>query len=226
MRFRWVSRVFSQLADVVEKKSLTHISTEIVLLHHHSAQMSVLALGLSNPTPPASFHNQDFQRLETLHSCLKATQAFFEAFLSFPVCLARRLSFLTFTQTMYGLVLVHKLSTFESQDWDLDYARQTLNLGKILDRLIDWFDKVKAADRLEQGIPEEDDVFSRAVRKLGRIRAWHEQKVGSLSLESEVSSTTLDIDLAMNGVSADIFDETWLEELLGPWEHQYHVGQS
>jgi hypothetical protein len=215
-----VSHIFGQLPT--GSQLLIHISLVVVLLHYHSVEMSIFELGLSNPTPSASSYSHDFHRLETLHSCLKATQVFFEIFLSLPVDLARSLSFITFKQGAFGLVMLHKLSTFESQDWDLNYVRQTVNFGKVLDQLMDWFDKVKTADLLERRSSDENNIFSRGVRKLGRIKAWHEQKAESVSLDPQVSSTIVDADVALNGAPADFFNEAWLE-MLGPWDNQYNT---
>ena len=192
---------------------------------YHSVELSILELGFSMPTPVASGNDHNFQRLETLHACLRAAQAFFETFLSQPVHLARNLSFFTYTQIAFGMVMVHKLSAFESKDWDLYYVRETLNFGSILERLIDWFSKVAAAEGTERCDGREvDDIFIRTGRKLGRIKAWHDQRVVSSSLTSTgASSTMLDADVAMDGISMDFFNEEWLEQMMGPSSYPYNA---
>jgi hypothetical protein len=186
--------------------------------------MSVFELGLSMPTPSSlsSCNGQAFQRLETLHAGLKAARAFFDTYLDLPVYVVRSLSFFTFAQVAQSLVFVHKLSTFESPDWNLDFVRQTVNFRSILDELIGWFERVKIAEGVEQSSPvNAEDFFSRAMGKLSRVKAWHEQKTGSNSLGPEMSTTTLNPDVAMNGTSMDFLNDAWLEEMLGPWECQF-----
>ena len=191
-------------------------------MHHNNVEMSVCELGLATSTFLASGNNHDFYQLETLHTCLRAAQAFFEIFLSQPVYVARSLSFFTYIQIAHTLVVMHKLSTFESKDWDLGYVRETVDFGRILDQLISWFNKALTAEGLEQNNPDVENIFSKTARKLSRIRAWHDQKMASSSLTAGASSTELDVDVAMNGTSVDVFDEAWLEQMLGPWDYQYN----
>jgi hypothetical protein len=193
-------------------------STEIMLLHYHSVEMSVFELGLSMPTPStlASCNTHAFQRLETLHAGLKATRAFFDTYLDLPVYVGRCLSFFTYAQIAQSLVFLHKLSTFESPDWNLDFVHQTVNFRSILDQLIGWCERVRTAEGIEQsGAENPEDIFSRAVRKLTRVKAWHEQKTSSNSLGPEMSTTMLNPDVAMNGTSMDFLNDAWLEEMLG-----------
>jgi hypothetical protein len=172
--------------------------------------MNVFELGLSIPTPLASCNNQDFQRLETLYSGLKATQAFFDTYLALPVYFARSSSFFTHTQLAKSLGFLHKLSTFESPGWNLDYVRETVDFGNVLDQLIGWFNNVKPAERLEQSFVEDfEDIFSRTVRKLSRIKAWHEQKMASSSLGPEISTTILDADVTINAGGVDFLNDAW-----------------
>jgi hypothetical protein len=196
----------------------------ILLLHYHSVEVNIYELGLSMPTPLASCHGHEFQRLETLHSSLQAVNAFFDNFLALPLHLARSLSFFTYVQIAPSMVLLHKLSTFESQDWNLDYVRETLNFGNIIDQLIGWFGRVQNMERVEQSSVEEtEDIFSRTLRHLSRVKALHDQKTASSLLGPEIITTVPDADITMIGVSMDFLNDAWLEEMLGPWESQYNA---
>jgi hypothetical protein len=209
-----------------QERSLISTWIVIVLLHYHSVEMSVLELGLSMPTPSslASCNSHAFQRLETLHAGLKLTQTFFDTYLDLPVYFARRLSFFTYAQIAQSLVFLHKLSTFESPDWNLDFVRQTVNFRSILDQLIGWFERVKTAEGVEQGSAENaEDIFSRIVRKFSRLKTWHEQKAGLNMLGPEMFTTPLNLDVDMNGISMDFLNDAWLEEMLGPWECQFNA---
>ena len=191
-------------------------------MHYNNVDMSVCELGLAIPTSLAIGNNHDFHQLETLHTCLRAANDFFEIFLAQPAYVARRLSFFTYTQIAHTLVVMHRLSTFESKEWDLGYVRETVNFGRILDRLISWFGKVLTAEELEQSNLDVESIFARTVRKLRLLKTWHDQKMALGSLTAGASSTVLDGDVAMNGASVDFFNEAWLEQMLGPWDYQYN----
>lgn len=204
---------------------LTVISPVIVLLHYYGVETNVLELVLSMPATFASVNSQDFHRLETLHSGLKAVQALFDTYLALPAYFARNISFFTYTQIAKSLVFLHKLSTFESPDWDLDYVRETVGFGNILDQLIGWFENVKITEGITEPSGEDaEDMFSRCVRKLSRIKAWHEQRTRSGSLGPEPSTTIPHGGATMTGDSMNFLNDTWLEEVLGNWDSQYNDG--
>ncbi len=194
-------------------------------MHYHNVEMSICEAAFFRPRFPAN--GISFQRLEILHTCLKATQAFFETFLSVPVQLLRSISIFTYTQLAHALVTLHKLSTFESPDWNLDYVRGTVNLGSILDQLIRWFDDVKAHDGFETGDLEEHDVAWRTARKLQRIKQCHEHKVAlnSIGIVPEASTPVLHAHIAIEDESLSFFNEDWLQEFLTPWDYPFDGGQ-
>jgi hypothetical protein len=80
-------------------------------------------------------------------------------------------------------------------------------------------------ERVEQSSVEEtEDIFSRTLRHLSRVKALHDQKTASSLLGPEIITTVPDADITMIGVSMDFLNDTWLEEMLGPWESQYNAG--
>jgi len=222
MRIKTVSWSLTRFR-IIHEPVLTKWLLSVVLMHYYSVEKSIFEIGLGMPTSLAGSDWHDFQRLETLHACLKASQALFEAFLSLPVSIARYLSFFTYTQMGHTLVVLHKLSTFECKDWDLSYVRETLDFGRTLDELIGWFERVVAAEELERGSLAADDIFSRTVMKLGRIRTRYQQNRALSSSTIGTSSNMPDINLALAGASMETFNEAWLEQLLGPWDFQYNA---
>ena len=126
-------------------------------------------------------------------------------------------------QLANAMVVLHKLSTFESPDWDLDYVRQTVDFGNILDNLIRRFNEIQMTQGAEQGKQEGRDIFFRISRKLGRIKAWHEEKTTLRSSRRETTSAVPDGAPVMNG-DLEFFNEAWLEDILGPWDYQSNVG--
>lgn len=163
--------------------------------------------------------------MEILHSGLKAVQAFFDTYLALPAYVAERLPFFTYTQIAKSLVFLHKLSTFESTDWSVEYVRETIDFGEILDKLIGWFENSKSVERLGASYTgDAQDTSSRSVRKLCRIKAWHEQKIASSSLGPEVSTTMPTADGTVDGSCMDFLNDAWVEELLGSWDSQYNEG--
>ena len=118
-------------------------SLVIVLMHYQSVEMSIYEIGFFK----TSSASHDFTRLEVLHSCLKTVQGFFANFLSQPVSVITSLSLFTFTQLAHAVVILHKLSTFEHPDWDLEYVRATLDFGDVIGQLITWFDSVKEFEK-------------------------------------------------------------------------------
>lgn len=192
------------------------LSIVVLLLHYHNVEMSINEIGLARL--PLVTNNHGFQQLEILHTCLKSTKDFFELFLSLPVHHFRFLAIFTYTQMTHVLIVLYKLSTFESQDWDLAYVRETLDFGSVLDRIVGWAKNILAHAENDEVNLDEMDVFSRTIAKVEKLKTLHKQKTASSSKAAEMSSAVF--EAGGEGIPLDFFNDAWLEEMLAPWDYQ------
>src|SRR5580700_7033839 len=113
----------------------------MLLMTIYDTELSVHEAALSRV--PIVSTNPNFHRLESLYSCLQAAKSWFDIFLAFPPARYIGLSTLTFTQLAHCVVVICRLSTFDTPDWDRSLVRETVNLSAVLDQLGENLAQVK-----------------------------------------------------------------------------------
>lgn len=165
---------------------------------------------------PDLISGPDFQRLESLYTCLRATKSWFDLFLVFSPALYVGVSFLTFTQLAHCLIALYRLSTLDDPDWDLGLVRETLDLSLVLDQVVTKMAQVKLAAGLDYGSSEDSDVFSQNSRRIGSIKAWWDAKISMDLTERNIAA----VDETVGEAATDFLDDAWLKDILGPWDLQ------
>lgn len=168
-----------------------HILNTTLSIHEHSLSPTDQAAG--------SDASQQVQRIESLWVCLRAVQGWFDAFFSveaFPLSCYAHVSMAIFSQLARCLVTLYNLSTLAAAagvPWDRQRVRQELDLGDVIRRIAERWDRVLPAAGIEHGpapavgrydgehqrIPE--DPWSNTKRKVAEIGRWWEAKVAAIS---------------------------------------------
>ncbi|KAI1875337.1 hypothetical protein JX265_004395 [Neoarthrinium moseri] len=129
-------------------------------------------------------------RSQHLTSCLQAVKSFFTFLLSStPADLLYR-PFTCSAELITVTVTASRLLLLDVDGWDLDAARQTLDLVSIMDELIAAFDnasllqKRRAVEPIEGGFlpkdnpdDEKEDVFIKYVHKIKWIKVWFQTQL-------------------------------------------------
>jgi len=141
------------------------------------------------------------------------------------------------------VVALFRLSTFESPGvtWDREIIRQDMDLGDVLQLIVDRWDKIPQANGIEMppgrveatgdGQMSEQSWFH-AMKKLLVVRTFWEAKVAAMTaMNSQLAngvgqqyhSTDNDGELGMQqmdnldfgGMNVDMLDDNWIRDMLG-----------
>lgn len=145
-------------------------------------------------------------------------------FFAIPAGQFHTLPIAIFGHLMHVLVVLQILSSFESSDWDLEYSRQEVNLTTVLKSLAEKCEQATKdlnidADSTIKG----QDVFSISAVKMRCVEEYCRSKMAGVEPEV-VPETVINNDyygLGDNstGLFSDAFDDTWMCDILAPWEY-------
>ena len=110
------------------------------------------------------------------------------------------------TQLSHCVVALHRLSTFEHNEWDLTSARATLDFSYVLAQVISKLSQVRVVMLLDHATSEEKDIFVCIAKTLGSIKIWWDTKLAAEST-SRADDTILDIPM-------DWLDDAWFQDVL------------
>src|SRR5438270_11689345 len=102
-------------------------------MHYHSLLAYLTETALSIPLST---------RQATLHACLTSTHAFFSFMFSIPTVDYYRLTYISWSQMRHALVVLYKLSSFESPDWNPSHVREILDLSIIIQNIVSRFESI------------------------------------------------------------------------------------
>ncbi|KAJ4028707.1 hypothetical protein NW752_000969 [Fusarium irregulare] len=158
-----------------------------------------------------------------LRNCLQAMLSFFDIFLDLPVDMVLRCSIVTVDQVLFVMLQASRLLLVDIPDWDVQSARQTLDFGVILNRMIAHFEEAeelrKSEMRMFAGFTHEEgreDAISntaRITKEIQWLKAWFEAKIHGRHMEA-VSLVELGEDTA-EGLITPKWSVGLLEEM--PW---------
>ena len=181
--------------------------TETVLLHLHSANMTIHELVLCK-----SLHSSNgphFQQLNSLWTCLEAVKDWFEVFLSVSPILYIGFPMSVYAQLAHCLVTLSRLSTFEHPEWNLGLARQTCDMSIIADQVVKIFAQVKSIAGLDIGSFESNDMFTGVSRRIQTIKNWWDGKIFAESVVPDAAANA-----TLTESSFDFSDDAWLRDML------------
>jgi hypothetical protein len=133
------------------------------------------------------------QRIENLWSCFNATKTLFTTFFSlheFPLFSYPYISLAITAYLSHGLVVLFRLSTFQSPNvpWDRLKIRRELNLGELLRLWTQRWGGVIAEVGIDTTAANEEDEnpWAYVTKRLAFVADWWDEKVEVASLpESE-----------------------------------------
>jgi hypothetical protein len=155
------------------RESLNLMGLAFLLMHYHSLLAYLTETALAIPLP---------SRHATLHACLTSTQSFLSFMFYVPLVDYYKFTYVSWAQMMHILVVLYKLSNFESPDWDLTHVRGVADLSQVLDNLIARFQQLMAWMK-------GDELLSIAVPRLQQYREAFEKKRASLIGSPATSSS-------------------------------------
>ncbi|KAK2593694.1 hypothetical protein QQS21_008602 [Conoideocrella luteorostrata] len=129
-------------------------------------------------------------RSQCLRNCLFAAKAYFDILFTLPATQYHYQS-ITFTeQITFVLVITTRLLLLETKDWDVHFARMTMNFFSVVDRLVHRLeaseaDRIRSVRRFvtEMGVETTDAELTTEGRvsdiskKMRWIRIWFEKRV-------------------------------------------------
>lgn len=190
-----------------------------LLLEVYYTELSIHEVGLSQA--PNLFTGFANQRLLCLYSCLNATKAWADVFLSIPLVEYVGLPISSFSALVHSFMGMYRLSNFEHSEWDLGLVKETLDVSLFLGEAQQRFAQVKEAAGLDQGDSGgrgvETDTFSNLAERLRVLKmSWDESHGSSIT---QLNDTTPNDDIGDFPMS--LLDDDWLSKLLSPVSKQW-----
>ncbi|CEF75344.1 unnamed protein product [Fusarium graminearum] len=166
---------------------------------------------------------QFYYLLICLRNCLEAMQSFFELLLGLPVEIVLRCSILTVDQALYVMLQASRLLLIETHEWDVESARQTLDLSAVLGRVIARFEEAEELRKKEirnfvDGVREEESgggvsSVTMVVKEVQWLKYWFEANTQGRQV-GDASSVEANGDMSHNGAKPR-WSVGLLEEM--PW---------
>ncbi|MCJ1382984.1 hypothetical protein MMC17_006097 [Xylographa soralifera] len=185
-----------------------------LLMHYHSALIYLTETALSIPFP---------SRQATLQACLASVHGFLYSLFSVPTFEYSKFTYISWLQLYRAILVLSKLSSFESDGWDPSHVRGVVDLSLILDGIIGRFEELQAV--LEtRGQPVNDDaLIPRVIPKLRQYKEGFERKSVALMGNDPMASQKAAEQPAQNDAEdmSDVMfyqlDEAFWEEISGDW---------
>jgi hypothetical protein len=153
-----------------------------------------------------------------LRNCIDAMRSFFDLFLELPVDLMLRYSIVTSDHVIFVTLQAVRLLLVKIPDWDVQSARETLDLGAVLDQIVSRYEEAdvlreEAVRRFGNSTQTEEDSdemsnLSKLAREIRWLKYWFETKTQEKQTEDD-----LPIELG-RGEHEDKLRPTWYVGLL------------
>jgi hypothetical protein len=140
-----------------------------------------------------------------------------------------------FNQLAHCLIVLFRLSTFESPEWDRKRVRQELDLGETVRLMASRWEEVATAANLNEGVSEhipgpthdpDHGPWAYTRKKLLVVAHFWEMKLASMVQSEEGRPTTADNHFAIEGfdqqqfegmdfANVDFLNDVWMGEYSG-----------
>ena len=182
----------------------------MLLSYIHSTELSIYSYALSSKD--SLCQSRDFNRLESLLSCLTALEAYFKVFLSFTP--QQFISFTTSTllQVTYCLFCLYTITSVDDPAWDRSEISKRVDLIAICRQISQNFRDAAVCAGF-QG--DEEDTFTRlGINIDSAMRHWRsllesQGHAQGISGNEEISPHPGDLTMGLS-------EELWLTDLLAP----------
>lgn len=121
-----------------------------------------------------------------LRNCLDAMRSFFDLFLELPVDLVLRYSIITLDHVIFVMLQAIRLLLVEIPDWDIQSAREKLDLGAVLNQIVARYEEAdvlreEAVRRFGNSTQTEQDSdemssLSKLAREIRWLKHWFEAR--------------------------------------------------
>lgn len=188
------------------------------MLAFKNAEISLYKISLSKSPAFLDISNRDFDRIQTLHSCLQAVKSFFDIYLNLPISKMHCLSVPILTYFTWSLGVLQLLTTFEHPDWNLEWARSAISFTDVLGKLSDIYGQVKSTLNLDPHTPVGEDIFSHSARRMSWMKSFFESGGIDPRLDHnpQYSNSENTTDLSL-GNDSNLLDDQWLRDLMELW---------
>lgn len=174
------------------------LSNAILRLHLLHTKLNIYEHSLSPIflNSPSNDPSSQLERIESLWTCLATIKSWFEIFRStdrFPLSHYPHISLAIFLQMSHCMVVLFRLSTFDSPlvPWDRHRVKQELDFGEVTKLISDRFGSVPEAIGLKTDEPEEkpSDFWLLTKKRSDVINSWWEMTFASIASTEHAQST-------------------------------------
>jgi len=196
---------------------ITRLIAKLLLVYDYM-EIYLYRIGISpSYSPELEPGTPSFERLELLYSCLRAVKLYFDTFLTIPANKYQTLTLPDICLFRHALFTLYKLSTFEHPDWNLDSCRRTISLSDTLGKLGAQFEQASAVLGLDNHEYEKQDWFTRGAKHLQRVKDyWEKRETAELGEVTRINA----IPAYPQMEDIDLLDDSFMLEILGPWDNQ------
>ncbi|MCJ1437433.1 hypothetical protein MMC27_006820 [Xylographa pallens] len=159
-------------------------------------------------------------RQATLHACLTSVHGFLYSLFSVPTFEYPKLTYISWLQLYRTIIVLSKLSSFESDDWDPTHVRGVVDLSLILDGIIARFEELQET---RGQLANDDALIRRVIPRLRQYKESFEQKSVALMGQNSIASpraaerpAQLDAEGEPDMMLYQL-DEAFWEEIIGDW---------
>lgn len=140
---------------------------------------------LENPQATGNPTHNDPSRLETLYSLLLATKSLLTTILNLPTTANISLSYITWAQFSYALMILERLSFFKSAScpsWNIPFVRSIIDFSAVLDKFGSLSEQAHSHNMSLFNLtpvqtPEQEELRKRNKMRVQFARAWFEKRV-------------------------------------------------
>ncbi|KAM0200198.1 hypothetical protein ACHAPQ_004964 [Fusarium lateritium] len=153
-----------------------------------------------------------------LRNCLDVVRSFLDLFLELPVDLELRYSIITSDHAAFVMLQAVRLLLAEIPDWDVQSARQKLDLGVVLDQIVARYEEAdvlrkEAVRKFDESAQTEEDSYvmsslTKIAREVQWLKYWFEVRT-----QGQRTGDALPIELGRNEYQ-DSLRPTWSVGLL------------
>ncbi|ROV86940.1 hypothetical protein VMCG_10872 [Cytospora schulzeri] len=211
-------------------------NNESVLLQMYATEVYIneLALDYKPPAPNTDVMN----RLERLHSCLKAIENWFQIYEQIPPSMAIGVTFDIFVQLIHCIVALIRLTKLDSfPAWDTAEVKRRLDIFCLLDRIADGMEKLPIAAGIAEDNGSEDSAWSRVVKGIRLLKIGTQTDLLNVGddlctvrakldeLDTTVTASaggSMDVEGQQEALIGDAVtnfgDDPWLSAIFIPWD--------
>ncbi|KAJ9401498.1 hypothetical protein DTO282F9_1695 [Paecilomyces variotii] len=198
----------SQVMEAVQKAPPELQHNEVVLLQQHYTELTIQEISLTRA--PIMSSTTNFQRLESLYSCLSSAKAYTDIFCNIPPAEFFGMPFSTFSQFGHCLIALYKLSTLEDPAWDKAMVRNTADVLLIIDRVVQIMGHVV---EFVAGPEQEDRTFIKGATLMRSLRQKWAENLSTVSGESDASLNRQDPEDILSAFPLEWPDDAWLNDI-------------